>query len=343
MLDRFYRIVRHGLKVRINYARNIRKLRQLRRQLNQERPKGKLVAIMLLEHLGDIVACEPVVRHLKGIYPDAHIVWGVKRAYRELIESNPLIDSTLIVHCLSERLMIENSGVFDEVVDLHFPDRHCSLCRKPLRRNKSFSDISLTNYFNYGSLLSAMCLSAGLRALDDTPKMHIPETAVRQIDMLNMPEQFIAVSCTSNAEEKNWPEDKWTELANLVTEKLGIPVVEVGLVPYIADTANQKYIDLCGKLSILESAEVIRRAKLFIGIDSGPAHIANAVGTPGVILIGSYLGFNKYNPFSGSYGKGDTVQIIYAEGLTSNIPIEAVLAAVNKMIGAACTMPSHAV
>jgi len=36
---------------------------------------------MLLEHLGDIVACEPVVRHLKEKYPDSYFIWGVKQAY----------------------------------------------------------------------------------------------------------------------------------------------------------------------------------------------------------------------------------------------------------------------
>ena len=294
-----------------------------------------MIAVMLLEHLGDIVACEPVVWHLKTIYPDSYIVWGVKQPYRELIDSNPLIDATLIVHCLSERLMLQKSGLFDEVVDLHFPDRYCSLCRKPLKRSQSASDINLSNYFNHGSLLSAMCLSAGLPAMDNSPKVYIPETAVRQIDMLNLPEQYIAVSCTSNAEEKNWPADNWTELANLVTEKLGIPVVEVGLVPYITDKANQKYINLCGKLSILESAEVIRRAKLFIGIDSGPAHIANTVGTPGVILIGSYLGFDHYVPFSGAYRSESAAAILHTDGSVKTISVERVYEEVKRALSIA--------
>ena len=89
--------------------------------------------------------------------------------------------------------------------------------------------------------------------------------------------------------------------------------------------------NLCGQLSILESAEVIRRAKLFIGIDSGPAHLANAVDTPGVILIGSYLGFSKYNPFSGDYGNGKNAKIVYAEGLIVNIEVDEVMAAMSRM------------
>ena len=47
--------------------------------------------------------------------------------------------------------------------------------------------------------------------------------------------------------------------------------------------------NLCGQTGIAESAEIIRRATLFIGIDSGPSHLANAVKTPGVILFDRHL------------------------------------------------------
>lgn len=77
---------------------------------------------------------------------------------------------------------------------------------------------------------------------------------------------------------------------------------------------------------------MIRRATLFIGIDSGPAHMANAVGTPGVILIGSYLGFKNYMPFSGSYKSGGKATIIYGNGPVSHISVERVFQAVNNYL-----------
>ena len=106
-------------------------------------------------------------------------------------------------------------------------------------------------------------------------------------------------------------------------KKYHIPVCEIGMTQFIKKSPNM-YKSLCGKLTILESAEVIRRAKLFIGIDSGPAHLANAVGTPGIVLMGSYLGFNKYNPFSGDYGNGSNAKLIYSDNLVDNISYETV-------------------
>jgi heptosyltransferase III len=331
MLNRFYRTVRHGLKVRLNYYQNIRNLRGLRTRVKRENPGQKILAVMLLEHLGDIVACEPIVRYLKKMHPDAYIIWGVKNAYRELIENNPHIGGTLVVHCLTERLLLANSGLFDEVFDLHFSDRYCSLCRRPLRKPEGDSNINLTNYFHKGSLLSAMSQSTGLPALDDQPMVYIPESAARKVDSLNLPKEFVVINCTSNAPEKGWPREKWELLLGRIKETLGLPVFEVGTATFIDGPVNLSK-SLCGKLSILESAEVIRRAKLFVGIDSGPAHLANAVGTPGVIIIGSHLGFKRYLPFSGAYGKGERSAIVYREGSVADVPPEQVFSEVRRML-----------
>jgi heptosyltransferase-3 len=323
--------MRHGLKVHLNYARNLRSMRRLRSRLNQERPGRKLIGVMLLEHLGDIVACEPVARYLRKKYPDAYIAWGVRKAYKELVENNPHIDMTILIHCLSERLMLSNSGLFDEVIDLHFADRYCSLCRRPLKKNQSTSGIKLTNYFQYGSLLSAMSQSVGLPAWDDQPMVYIPEPAVRKVDSLTLPEEFVVINCTSNASEKGWPADKWIRLLDEMKETVGLTIFEIGTETFL-DTSLSLSQSLCGKLSILESAEVIRRAKLFIGIDSGPAHLANAVGTFGIILMGSYLGFEQYNPFSGAYRSGKNAEIIYQNGSVADIPAERVFISVKKFI-----------
>ncbi|MCP6657752.1 hypothetical protein NL521_27855, partial [Klebsiella pneumoniae] len=92
-----------------------------------------------------------------------------------------------------------------------------------------------------------------------------------------------------------------------------IKVIEVGLQSDLGRSQSEHYIDLCGKLSLLETAEVIRGSKLFVGIDSGPAHIANAVGTYGIILLGQYRAFNCYQPYSGAFADGSMASVIYSK------------------------------
>jgi heptosyltransferase-3 len=162
--------------------------------------------------------------------------------------------------------------------------------------------------------------------------LYVPKDAVRRVDKLHLPGRFIVVNCSSNSNEKAWPEAKWKELSETIIKDYGISVIEIGIRPLLSGINDPNYVDLCGKLSILESAEVIRRARLFIGIDSGPAHLANAVETAGVILLGSYLGFTSYMPFSGRYGKGERVAIVHNVGPAADIPFDKVFTAVKKTL-----------
>ena len=176
-----------------------------------------------------------------------------------------------------------------------------------------------------------MAQSAGLPSMDEGPRIYIPQSVVTKIDSFSLPRDFVVINCTSNAEEKSWSKEKWERLLRDIQRRYNIPVYEIGLKPFIEQT-DGLCTNLCGQLSILESAEVIRRAHLFIGIDSGPAHLANAAGTPGVILLGDYLGFSKYNPFSGSYGKHINSSIIFSDSKVGNINPARVFSSVERFL-----------
>jgi heptosyltransferase-3 len=96
---------------------------------------------------------------------------------------------------------------------------------------------------------------------------------------------------------KCWPADRVATLvARLVAD--GLPVVLtgapdereramldaiVGALP--AETAS-RVVDLGGQLSLRELAALTSRARLFVGVDSAPMHIASAMGTPAVAMFG---------------------------------------------------------
>jgi ADP-heptose:LPS heptosyltransferase len=82
---------------------------------------------------------------------------------------------------------------------------------------------------------------------------------------------------------RNWSNEGWRSLALQLHDK-GYQIVCVGaggdrFVPSDADVRN--------KATINEVATIMKGAKLFVGIDSLPMHIAQAVGTPGVVFFGS--------------------------------------------------------
>ncbi|MCL4538604.1 MAG: glycoside hydrolase family 99-like domain-containing protein [Bacteroidetes bacterium] len=283
------------------------------------------IAIGLVEHMGDIVACEPVARHLRSENPEAHIVWCVRKEYAELIENNPYIDETLIVDCLTEWILLSEGGVFDRVVDLHIDKRVCPICNVPLQKEDTGFVVNGENYFDVGTLLGAFSKGAGFPALVDQPRVYIPSTVVDRVNQVALPSEFLVVHATSNELVKDWDPVSWQKLVSFLYDETGIPVVEVGSHSAIAGEDN-RVTDLCGKLSLLETAEVIRRAALFVGVDSGPAHLANAVGTRGIVLLGHYRNFRHYLPFSGSYADGTNADLVYNdEGPVEGIPVEKVV------------------
>ncbi len=312
----------------IHYA----KLSWRRHTLNRISPGRKFIAIDLTEHFGDIVACEPVSRYVRQKYPDAYIIWSVRKPYRELIDNNPNIDETLLVYCLTEWILLRKKKLFDETIELHINGRVCPFCRVPLRNSRGNRDITLGNYYSFGSILATFCQSAGLPALADQPHVYISPHNLKAIDSLNLPKKYIVIHCTSNERDRDWTTSKWQELSERLIGYHHVYIVEVGSSSTLTGMAPNRYTNLCGKLSLLETAEVIKRSLLFIGVDSGPAQLANAVKTYGIILIGHYRAFKKYLPYSGSYGSGDNATILYEDGPAADIEVDRVFQEIVKQM-----------
>jgi heptosyltransferase-3 len=228
-------------------------------------------------------------------------------------------------------MLLRRVGLFDVVWDLHFDGRHCWRCEIP-QVNPGVS-VNMDNYYHYGCLLDAQCVSAGLPRLDDGPPIAPPPTAVATVESLSLPSNFVVFHCVSNDPRRDWSAEKWHELINHILAARPVTVVELGLKPLVIHSDGPRQLSLCGRLNMLETAEVIKRADLFIGIDSGPAHLANAVGTPGVIILGSFENFSRYTPYSGGYATGGNADLVRApHGPAANVPVEAVFSAVMQRL-----------
>lgn len=276
-------------------------------------PAGKeLVAVIRTEHFGDIVATEPLSGQVRALHPDAHVVWFVKPVFKELVEVNPHVDEVFAETCVTERTVLLKTGVFDHVYELQFRNNnHCPTCQvfveNPVAVRKG---ITVDTYFDFGNLLEVFAKVADLQPPNDRqPRVYLQDRHREKVAELQLPPRFIVIHCQSNYAPKDWPVEKWQELVYWLLENYPYEIVEIGLSSNL-QIDHPGYRNLTGKLSILESAEVIRRASFFVGLDSGPAHLANAVGTFGIILMGSLHQFKEYNPYSGRYGNGENCVLI---------------------------------
>ncbi|MFD2936550.1 glycosyltransferase family 9 protein [Spirosoma flavum] len=289
-----------------SFAVKYLQLRRLKSRLGN-RP---LVAIILSEQMGDIIGCEPVAREVRKRHPDGYIIWVVREAYIDLVKYNPTLDGFLIEKCPGERVQLLRSGIYDKVYNLHISHRKCKYCPEdPINPIADQLGVTFDNYYHRGDLLYIFSQIAGLPALTADPVMYIPESARQAVQSRNLPSQPIVIHCQSSHVLRDWPASNWNQLVQWLLATYPYPVIEVGLVPTVTET-NPRFLSLCGQLSLLETAEVIGKARLFIGIDSGPAHMANAMNTDGVILLGQLFDFVDYLPYSGRYKRGEGVTIL---------------------------------
>lgn len=91
---------------------------------------------------------------------------------------------------------------------------------------------------------------------------------------------------------KHWQEENWSKVADTLTEQLNATVIftgsesEIHLVKRIAARMQHPHAIIAGDTQVGQLAALFARARVVLGPDSGPLHLAAAVGTPTVTLYG---------------------------------------------------------
>ncbi len=270
--------------------------------------------VIRLSSVGDIVLTEPAVAALRERFPDAAIGFVVKRRYIDLVSGNPAIDR---VHVLDEtrgglrRLSTElRAASYGHVVDLHSNARSRMLARaaRPERvlryRKREPMDALrvrlLRRPFRASRRLVVRYLEA-LAPLGVDVSYRMPRFHLRRADEERARERLteagldsvplLVVAPGSVWPTKRWPVERFREVAARARERWGLVPVALGA----SDERDQcaEVVsgapggwNAAGLLSLGESAAVIARARVYIGNDSGPTHIARALGTPTVAVFG---------------------------------------------------------
>lgn len=132
-------------------------------------------------------------------------------------------------------------------------------------------------------------------------------TAVDQL-LAQRSRTAIALAPGSAWQTKRWP--GYAALAALIARDNDIAVIggpddARAAAEIIARAGPERVIDATGKLSLLASAELIRRCLALVTNDSSPQHLASAVGTPTVTIFGPTVpgfGFGPLAPGSRTVG-----------------------------------------
>jgi ADP-heptose:LPS heptosyltransferase len=140
---------------------------------------------------------------------------------------------------------------------------------------------------------------------------------------------FIAIHPWTSDFVKQWPIERFRELALKIVKETGVNVVIMGGPEEVQksalfDNLDKRINNLTGKTTLVELASVLKKSKLLISGDSGPVHMACAVGTPVIALFRNDMpgkGPKRWGP----WGEGN---IVIEKKSLSDITVDYVFAAI---------------
>lgn len=271
--------------------------------------KIKFDKILILQQnmLGDVIISTGFVKAVREEFPNSKIAFLVSPETADLMRL-PFIDD-LIIYSKGMPMMpvIKKVWRYDVALCLDFKYRSALipfLARIPIRaglthKRKIFMTHSIKfppdkegEYINeYMARIIEECI--GLKLHHDLTRLYVADATPNDIAAVNKilpPAEnlTIAIAPFSSTVLKDWSPALYKIFMEKLSAKYNCRYVILG---GKSDAAKEFYLpegtlDFRGKISMTESAEVLRRADYFIGGCSAPLHLASAVGTPALAFYG---------------------------------------------------------
>ena len=285
------------------------------------------IALLRLDRIGDFVLGIPAYRALRKKYPDARITVLVPSDIGNLAEACPYFDEVVLfdAHWLMpgypaiarwtsalKLVRYLRSRKFEQVLDFRYQSQMDPLVTAisgakvracfALGPGKAWLTHSapLPKVATHQVERNLLLLDAlGIPRDGDHLEMWVSERD-RKTALAHLPKQEslpnvprVAVHVGAATPSKKWNEDAFTSLLHELHATTQADLVLLGstadgaFAHEILDDLKAPVVNLSGKLSLREMAAVLRECRLFIGCDTGPAHLAAACGIPVVSLFSS--------------------------------------------------------
>jgi len=288
------------------------------------------ILVVRLGAIGDIVHTLPAVARLKCSLAGAEITWAVEPRWKPLIEGNPFVDHILEwplsiwrrqplsietwrdLRCRRKKL---RQARFDEAVDFQGllksaavtffsrAERVWGFSRRLVRERLAASFYSHRVDAAADHVVDRnLELAAELGGTNGPVAFPLPPGRLEA----SLPEgEFVLVSPFAGWKAKEWPQERYAQLAELLWSRRRMPLVidcaeaDRERAEAIRDAAPP------GACAVHVSSlpgliAATRRARAVLGVDSGPLHIAAALSKPGVALFGP-TDPKRNGPYGGSF------------------------------------------
>jgi len=282
--------------------------------------------------VGDVVHALPILNLLRLKWPAAHISWLVTPVCSGILDGHPQLNEVILfdrkrlgaawksgqtrAELLEFRRRLRE-GNFDLVIDLQGLFRSGLMAWQtgaPVRigfaRARELAPVFYTHRVDVGSpeqhaIERYLTIAATLGCVREPVQYVFPTDDADRAHVRSLTSgigQYAVVLPGTNWVTKRWPVEHFAALVKPLRERFGLNTVVAGA-PGDHELATKiDGLNLTGKTTLRQLVALLEDASLVIANDSGPMHIASALGRPLVTMFG------PTNPArTGPHGRGDTV------------------------------------
>jgi heptosyltransferase II len=283
-------------------------------------PKRRRILLIRIDRIGDVLLSTPAIKAVRQAYPNAHIAMMVRPYAGDIVDGNPHLDEVILydkdgghksVFATLKFAVGLRKKRFDLAIILHPTNRSNIIpflagipervgydkkggifLTKKLKDTKHLGEKHEIEYSL--DVLRAIGIEAKDRALY-MPVNSEDEKIIDRFFLLNDldgTDTVIAIHPGASCPSKRWPAYRFGRVADELIDRHKVKVVIIGGPADIktvkeAETGMlHRPIVLSEDHSLGEVAAILKRCKIFISNDSGPVHIAVAVGTPVISIFG---------------------------------------------------------
>ena len=301
----------------------------------------KKLLIIRLDHIGDVVGATAVLAPLRKYFPGTSVHMMVPSCAEELIAPLPYVDRAVKFDApwfrrgghsgegwfsgVKHMAALIKAGDYDTVIDLRGDFRHILAIFLAGVKNRIGYGITgggflLTNCvpcegvehetFRALKLLGPLGIHAGPSPTEVPVTSAYRENAAALKKDLGIGGRYAVIHPVPGHSSKNWKTGYFSDLIVGIS-RMGMTPVIIGasgdreIVYNIIERSGVEAKDIAGKTSLGTMAAIMAGAEVFVGVDSGPAHISAALCTPTVIIFGGANDPDQWAP------KGDNVKVLY--------------------------------
>lgn len=262
---------------------------------------GPRILVVRLGAMGDVLHTLPAVATLKLGIPGAHITWAIEPKWTGLLAGNPHVDCVLPVErrpaqaALRSLRRLADAGPFDVAVDFQGLLKSAVVARAARPRRVLGLDSRQVRERWAALLYDRTHAVTATHVVDRHLELALAAGAQRAQVLFPIPPGepegdlphglFVLASPLAGWGAKQWPLDRYAALAARLRSDWGVSLVLNGAPSAAALLASVEGIvpHISGINGLIDAT---RRAIAIVGLDSGPTHLAAAMGKPGVALFG---------------------------------------------------------